>query len=132
MYLHLNRLAVDELAGAHEALVHDGGLLAAVQDHVVALAPHADRGALAPEDVHALVDLDLVNDDLRVILEVFDHPLLALQGLLGRLLHGRRGAGPGAVGLGLGPGDGLARAPEFGVLVGLHVGSDLLEPLGDV
>ena len=42
-YLHLHRLAVDELAAGDDGVKDDGGLLARVQDDVVALATEQEN-----------------------------------------------------------------------------------------
>ena len=89
VYLHLCRLAIDELARGDDTVKNDGALFARVHDDIVDLALDHDGGALTPVDVDRLVSLCLRDGEgvgwLDVILH---HPLLAVQlepGWLGRL-----------------------------------------------
>ena len=85
-YLHLCRLAIDELARGDDIVKNDGALFARVHDDIVDLALDHDGGALAPVDVDRLVSLRLRDGEgvgwLDVILH---HPLLAVQLKLGWL-----------------------------------------------
>jgi hypothetical protein len=62
VYLHLNRLAVDEFAGRDDILEDNGGLLASVQDDIVYLALDLDGRTLAAVNVNRLVHVRVLND----------------------------------------------------------------------
>ena len=67
--LHLNGLAVDELARADDVIEDDSGLLAPVQDDVVTLPVDTDGRSLAAERVHGLVHFNLINHNVGIVSE---------------------------------------------------------------
>ena len=123
----MHRLTVDELARGHDVVEDDGRLLAVVQDDVVALSGDLDSGTLALEGVHGLINGRVGDLNVGVVLEVFHSPLFALEFELGRLLHGGFGRNGGfGASARLAAGDNTV-GTEVRVLMGLHVGCDLLE-----
>ena len=128
LYLHLHRLAVDELDAAHDGPEDNRCLLAAVNDDVVTLPIDLDGAALALVDVHGLVNLDIIDLQVLLVLKELNIPLLSVQLHLGGFISGYRlPKGLGWLGFLLHQDDtaGLQR----GVLVGLLVVGHLLQPL---
>ena len=68
VYLHLNRLTVDEFAGRDDILEDDGSLLATVQDDVVHLALDLDGRTLAAVNVNRLVHVRVLNDLKTIVM----------------------------------------------------------------
>ena len=77
-----------------------------------------------------MVRFSLLNHQAGVLHKVLHGPLLALQFKLGRLGHRGLDGGVGLGGGRLGLGRYNGRTPKIGVLVGLHVSSDLFEAGG--
>ena len=65
-HLHLDRLAVNELARADDVIKDDSGLLASIQDDVVAFPVDTDGRTFAAEHVDGLVHLNLVNHNVGI------------------------------------------------------------------
>ena len=66
-HLHLDRLAIDEFTRADDVIKDNSGLLAAIQDDVVAFAIDTDSGAFTAECVNRLVHLNVFNHYVRIV-----------------------------------------------------------------
>lgn len=69
-YLHLHRLAVDELHTGHQVVEHDGALGAGVEHDPIDLSLHGERGVAATEHVHYVVHIGLFHQQLWIALLV--------------------------------------------------------------